>query len=440
MRLQGLVKDDPFNAHDIASVDNGDGTYSLSVSSKGTSDAKEKTITLDTDYLSIPSADTGSIGIDVSGTFSGTLSFSVQTDDSETGGRTAYVYDDNGIGVQTVTAPGHFVFPSAGSRVFTVNVDTLVSGTPLVKLTQSYATYVHPIGTSGEPAANVSVTSSALPTGASSATNQTSQQANPGSDATKAVAVQGVTNGKAVKISIDQTTPGTTNKVSIGTDGSVGITGTVPLPTNAATDTLQTAGNASAATTATATGNLALATGTVIAGTAGTKSVLGGGIYNSTPLTLTNGQQAALQFDATGKLKVSADITSGADASAANQTAVQAVAGSSASKANAVQGISGGLPVRVQGPLNLEGNAQVNFAVSDVAAQSVAVVPAGTYKVWCNISVYIKVHATADNVTTATGYRLLADNTEELIFSGTTKLGAIAETTGMTGTIRFHKV
>lgn len=38
------------------------------------------------------------------------------------------------------------------------------------------------------------------------------------------------------KTGIDQTTPGTTNKVSIGTDGTVGITGTVPLSTGAATE------------------------------------------------------------------------------------------------------------------------------------------------------------------------------------------------------------
>ena len=43
------------------------------------------------------------------------------------------------------------------------------------------------------------------------------------------------------KVGIDQTTPGTTNKVSIGTDGTVAVTGTVavsvatvPLATNAA--------------------------------------------------------------------------------------------------------------------------------------------------------------------------------------------------------------
>jgi hypothetical protein len=42
---------------------------------------------------------------------------------------------------------------------------------------------------------------------------------------------------------IDQTTPGTTNKVDIGSNGSVTITGTVPLPTSAATSTKQSDGS-----------------------------------------------------------------------------------------------------------------------------------------------------------------------------------------------------
>jgi hypothetical protein len=37
--------------------------------------------------------------------------------------------------------------------------------------------------------------------------------ANPGSDATKAVAVQGVTSGKPLAVKVDQTTPGSTNAV-----------------------------------------------------------------------------------------------------------------------------------------------------------------------------------------------------------------------------------
>ncbi len=47
-----------------------------------------------------------------------------------------------------------------------------------------------------------------------------------------------------------------------------------------------------------------LADGSVSGGAAGTKSLLAGGIYNSTAPTLTTGQQASLQLDSSGNLKV----------------------------------------------------------------------------------------------------------------------------------------
>jgi hypothetical protein len=46
------------------------------------------------------------------------------------------------------------------------------------------------------------------------------------------------------------------------------------------------------------------ADGSVAGGAAGTKSMLGGAVYNTTPPTLTNGQQASLQSDAAGNLDV----------------------------------------------------------------------------------------------------------------------------------------
>jgi hypothetical protein len=52
-----------------------------------------------------------------------------------------------------------------------------------------------------------------------------------------------------------------------------------------------------------------LADGSVTGGTAGTFSLLTGGIYNSTPPTLTNGQQASLQLDSAGRLLVDAAVT-----------------------------------------------------------------------------------------------------------------------------------
>lgn len=127
----------------------------------------------------------------------------------------------------------------------------------------------------------------------------------------------------------------------IPVDGS-GVTqpisaASLPLPSGAATSALQTAANASLTSIdskltspLTVTGPLtdtqlrasavpisaaslplpagaatALAEGSPTGGTAGTKSVLAGQIYNSTPPTLTNAQQVSLQSDVNGNLKVS---------------------------------------------------------------------------------------------------------------------------------------
>lgn len=79
----------------------------------------------------------------------------------------------------------------------------------------------------------------------------------------------------------------------------------LPLPTNAATSAPE---------------------GSVSGGTAGTKSDLAGGIYNSVAPTLTNGQQAALQLDANGNLKVASSSSGALDygvSTAASRTAAQ---------------------------------------------------------------------------------------------------------------------
>ncbi len=52
-----------------------------------------------------------------------------------------------------------------------------------------------------------------------------------------------------------------------------------------------------------------VADGSVTGGTAGTFSQLAGGIYNSTPPTLTTGQQASLQLNASGALITTASVT-----------------------------------------------------------------------------------------------------------------------------------
>lgn len=76
------------------------------------------------------------------------------------------------------------------------------------------------------------------------------------------------------------------------------ITGTVSLPTGAATSANQT-------TEITSLQLIDNAAGSVAAGTAGTNSWLIGGVFNTALPTLTNGQQAAFQLDSSGRLIVS---------------------------------------------------------------------------------------------------------------------------------------
>lgn len=87
--------------------------------------------------------------------------------------------------------------------------------------------------------------------------------------------------------------------------------------------------------------------------------------------------------------------------------------------------------------VTLEGQRQINFAVSNVAAQSVPLDP-GIYDVWCDTDVIVKVGQTADDVTTDNGYLIKLGTTIPVRVIGmNNRIGAIAVGTG---TIRFHKV
>lgn len=99
--------------------------------------------------------------------------------------------------------------------------------------------------------------------------------------------------------------------------------------------------------------------GTAAAGTAGNKSLLGGGVYNSSAPTLTNGQQASFQLDSSANLKVngsgvtqpvsavSLPLPAGA-ATLAKQPAL-GTAGSASSDVLSVQGIASMTPLKVDG-------------------------------------------------------------------------------------------
>lgn len=87
-----------------------------------------------------------------------------------------------------------------------------------------------------------------------------------------------------------------------------------------------------------------LADGSVAAGTAGTKSMLGGAVFNTSLPTLTTGQQAALQSTSKGELITIMDI-GGAPISATNPVPVQltsALAGTSVNDYNTAAALAAG--------------------------------------------------------------------------------------------------
>lgn len=88
--------------------------------------------------------------------------------------------------------------------------------------------------------------------------------------------------------------------------------------------------------------------------------------------------------------------------------------------------------------LNLAGNARADLALTTSAAQTASVLTAGRYAVSTSADCFIKVNATASDVTTANGYPLKANTVEFLNFSGSEKLGGIVATG--TATLSYHKV
>ena len=204
---------------------------------------------------------------------------------------------------------------------------------------------------------NISGTVS-LPTGAATSALQSNVQSAPGTSATTAITIQGSASGVAIPVSGTVTTSnsangatgsavpaqatqvagsksGTLQALALDSSGNLNvdlqtalpagannigsitnITGTVSLPTGAATLAAQNA-----------------VIGSATGGTAATSSELTGGVYNTTLPTLTNGQQAGVQVDVNGR-----QIVVGAG-----------TAGTASGGVVTVQGVSGGtvLPVNV---------------------------------------------------------------------------------------------
>lgn len=86
--------------------------------------------------------------------------------------------------------------------------------------------------------------------------------------------------------------------------------------------------------------------------------------------------------------------------------------------------------------VDLEGRVAATLAVSAVAAQT-AVLDEGVYDIWCTVDAYVKVATTANDVTTANGYLIRANNTVPVLVRTGSRIGAIA---GGAGTLSYHMV
>lgn len=91
---------------------------------------------------------------------------------------------------------------------------------------------------------------------------------------------------------------------------------------------------------------------------------------------------------------------------------------------------------RVTDAVDIENNAQGQVAYTAAANQSAAL-PEGIYDVWSDVNCYIKVAPTANDVTIATGYLLLAGNVVPILVRQNSKIGAVG---AGAGTLSYHKV
>lgn len=88
--------------------------------------------------------------------------------------------------------------------------------------------------------------------------------------------------------------------------------------------------------------------------------------------------------------------------------------------------------------INIQGNSVASLSVSGTGTQTNTRLSPGIYDIWCDIDVFIKVdRATASDVTTANGYKIVAGNVVPVQITSDSFLGAIA---GGAGTLKYHKV
>lgn len=321
------------------------------------------------------------------------------------------------LGTSSVTAStSSFVLQAGRSIVVAPGTNTYIaavtgSSTATLDITGGYGTPIISGGGGGGGSG-----------GDASAANQTAVQATAGSDASKAIAVQGVTGGKSIPVN--------DAGGSLTVDGSVSLTGTLPAFASTPAVTISGTPNVSAAQSGTwnvtnISGTVSLPTGaataanqtatqgTKAAGTAATNSDLIGAVYNTSLPTLTNGQQAAAQADSSGRIYVNVGASALPTGAAADSsvTAVQAIIG--AATAPTKMGAIGGVYVS-SAPTLTTGQ---SFAARMDSHGSLVVTCANSDGTLCGDISTVKTDQTTHGTT-------------DLVAADTTKIGGAAVATG----------
>ena len=283
-------------------------------------------------------ANAPSVTVQVSGTWTGTLTFTGSVD-GVTFGTLSATNQSGFAAATTTTSNGMFGLPSV--VVVRVTATTLSSGTaaitfargggggggggaagsvtqgttPWLVAGQEAGAALNVICTSGCSGTTLGQATMANSLPVTMASNQTAITVGDGSGALNTIVDSGtitavttvtnpvtVTDGAgALNTIVDS---GTLTTVSTVTSLSQFAGSAITLGAGAvAAGTLRTT-QASDSPLVTSAQLMDNAVGTVAAGTAATASLFGGGQYNSTPITLTNTQGSALQLDANGYLKV----------------------------------------------------------------------------------------------------------------------------------------
>ncbi len=114
-------------------------------------------------------------------------------------------------------------------------------------------------------------------------------------------------------------------------------------------------------------------------------------------------------------------------------------AGTPSSDVISIQGETAMFPVAVQEYIDIEGNSQAQLTVLPSATQTSIALPMGRYDLISDVDCFIKLASTANNVTTSTGYPILANNMVSFVCRGSSRLGAISNNS-LSGTIIYHKI